>query len=201
MLADSVEAAARCLHQPSRDSLARLISDIVRDKMEDGQFDECRLTFHEVKLITEAFLHVLTAMMHARIDYPKEFPKTASGIPMELVRSDLRPEGSLTGLAATESLVSAADLSTDTAAALVPPISSISPLDISHDALLPADPAVALGVVGLDEPTAAVQSFGTARRPTPPILPPPRALITNEEWYADLTDERAKPQSPNGADD
>ena len=95
MLADSVEAAARCLHQPSRESLGRLINDIIRDKMEDGQFDECRLTFREVKLVTDAFLHVLTAMMHARIDYPKEFPKTASGRPMDLVRSDLRPDGML----------------------------------------------------------------------------------------------------------
>jgi len=102
MLADSVEAAARCLHQPGRESLARMINDIIRDKMEDGQFDECRLTFREVKLITEAFLHVLTAMMHARIDYPKEFPKTASGRPMDLVRSDLRPETAIAAGEATD---------------------------------------------------------------------------------------------------
>jgi len=195
MLADSVEAAARCLHQPSKTSLARLISDIVRDKMEDGQFDECRLTFHDVTLITEAFLHVLTAMLHARIDYPKEFPKTASGIPMELVRSDLRPEIAVATAPDSESLVSAGDLLSE-ANGRAQSGAILEALDIRHDALLPNDPVVGLGVVGMDEPTA-VQSSGSQIRPTPPILPPPRALISNEDWYADLGKERAESQSPN----
>lgn len=90
MLADSVEAAGRSLVRPSQEQVAELIANIIRDKMEDRQLDECKLTFRDVKQITDAFLRVLTAMMHSRIDYPKEFPATASRLPMEVAREDLR---------------------------------------------------------------------------------------------------------------
>src|SRR5205823_6629875 len=91
MLADTVEAAARCVEKPSREQLESLIAALVRDKIEDGQLDECDLTLRDLKGISNAFLHVLTAMMHGRIDYPQP-PRTASGLPMEVVRPDLRPE-------------------------------------------------------------------------------------------------------------
>ncbi|MCS6777095.1 MAG: HDIG domain-containing protein [Chloroherpetonaceae bacterium] len=92
MLADSVEAAARCLDKPDPERLEALIHSIVRDKIEDGQLDECGLTFRDVRDISHAFLHFLTAMMHGRIDYPQREPRTATGMPMEVVRPDLRPE-------------------------------------------------------------------------------------------------------------
>ena len=91
MMADSVEAAARTLRRPKEEEVAALISSIVREKIDDGQFDDCGMTFQDVKKVMDAFQHVLTAMMHGRIDYPKDFPKTASGKPMEVGRSDLRP--------------------------------------------------------------------------------------------------------------
>ncbi len=92
MLADSVEAAARCIDKPNQEKLEALIGGIVRGKIEDGQLDECPLTFADVKIISNAFLHVLQAMMHGRIDYPKDPPRTATGKPMEVSRADLRPE-------------------------------------------------------------------------------------------------------------
>lgn len=90
MLADSVEAAARCLDKPDTEKLEALISNIVRGKIEDGQFDDCALTFRDVHSVTDSFLHVLGAMHHGRIAYTVE-PKTATGQPMEVVRADLRP--------------------------------------------------------------------------------------------------------------
>lgn len=92
MLADTVEAAARCLDKPNPERLEALIDSLLRDKIEDGQFDECVLTFKDLKGISEAFLHVLAAMLHGRIDYPEEAPRGGSGMPMEVVRADLRPE-------------------------------------------------------------------------------------------------------------
>ena len=91
MLADSVEAAARCIEKPNQEKLEALIGGIVRGKIEDGQLDQCPLTFADVRIISDAFLHVLRAMMHGRIDYPKDVPRTASGWPMEVVRADLKP--------------------------------------------------------------------------------------------------------------
>jgi putative nucleotidyltransferase with HDIG domain len=104
MLADSVEAAARSLDRPTPERLEALVSSIVRDKLEDGQFDDCELTFRCVRRATEAFLHVLKGMMHARINYP-EPPPTASGRPMDVVRPDLRPEA--LGLVDNERLATA----------------------------------------------------------------------------------------------
>ena len=92
MMADTVEAATRCLNRPTPETLQAEIERLVREKMEDGQFDECPLTFQDVTAVSQAFLRVLTAMMHGRIDYPPVPPRTASGMPMEVVRPDLRPE-------------------------------------------------------------------------------------------------------------
>ena len=74
MLADSVEAAARCQEKPSPARLQNLIHSIVHDRVEDGQLDECDLTFKDLQLIQSAFVHVLSAIMHGRIDYP-ELPR------------------------------------------------------------------------------------------------------------------------------
>jgi putative nucleotidyltransferase with HDIG domain len=92
MLADSIEAAARTLDKPSPERLEALITNIVRDKIEDGQLNECSLTFQDVKYVSDAFLRFLTAMMHSRIDYPELEPRTATGQPMEVSRPDLRLE-------------------------------------------------------------------------------------------------------------
>jgi len=71
MLADSVEAATRCLDRPKKDRLEAEIARIVCAKIEDGQFDDCPITFKDIKGIADAFVHVLEAMMHGRIAYPK----------------------------------------------------------------------------------------------------------------------------------
>lgn len=91
MLADTVEAATRTLDKPSPERLEAMLNTLVHDKLEDGQMDDCDLTFRDVKLITDAFMHVLRAMMHERIDYP-QIPQNATGQPMEIVREDLRPK-------------------------------------------------------------------------------------------------------------
>lgn len=92
MLADSIEAAARSLEKPSQERLEALIQSIIHDKGEDGQLDDCPLTFHDLREVGKAFAHVLAAMMHERISYPSMEPRTASGKPMEVIRPDLRPQ-------------------------------------------------------------------------------------------------------------
>jgi len=92
MMADSVEAATRCLEKPSRERLEAEVVRIIQGKIEDHQLDECDLTFRDIKSISDAFLHVLAAMMHGRIAYPELAPKNATGKPMEVRRSDLNPE-------------------------------------------------------------------------------------------------------------
>lgn len=77
MLADPVEAAARTL--PSRDpkSIANLIDKLFDTRMQDGDLDECNLTFADIAKIKEAFVTVMTGMYHERIEYPDPPPKHA----------------------------------------------------------------------------------------------------------------------------
>lgn len=70
LLADAVEAAARTLEVPSSGKLQSMIDKIFTDALEDGQLDDCALTFSELDKIGSAFLWVLTNMYHHRIDYP-----------------------------------------------------------------------------------------------------------------------------------
>jgi putative nucleotidyltransferase with HDIG domain len=70
LLADAVEAAARTLESPSPPKIQAMINRIFDDALEDGQLDDCDLTFSELDKIASAFLWVLTNMYHHRIDYP-----------------------------------------------------------------------------------------------------------------------------------
>ncbi len=70
MLADSVEAAARCLERPSPARLQSLVETLIHDKLADGQLDDCDLNFKDIRLVEAAFVRILSAMLHGRIDYP-----------------------------------------------------------------------------------------------------------------------------------
>ncbi len=70
MLADSVEAASRCLDKPTPTKIEMLVNRVVAEKLRDGQLDECDLTFREVSKLTASFTRALIGTMHARIEYP-----------------------------------------------------------------------------------------------------------------------------------
>lgn len=70
MLSDTVEAAVRSIPEPTREKISAMIRKLVRGKMEDGQLDECTLTFRDIGHICEAFETVLQGVFHERIEYP-----------------------------------------------------------------------------------------------------------------------------------
>ncbi len=70
MIADSFEAACRSIDEINEEILTRLIDQIVREKMEDGQFDECLLSFEELGLVKKALVRCLLSIGHFRIKYP-----------------------------------------------------------------------------------------------------------------------------------
>lgn len=83
MLADSVEAKVRALSQAGKlqevlegkgqadvDPLAKLVADIVEERVRDGQLDESDLTFRDVQAIQQAFVEMLRGVYHPRIIYP-----------------------------------------------------------------------------------------------------------------------------------
>ena len=76
MLADSIEAAARTLEDPSPARFKGLIQKIVSDVVLDDQFTECDLTFTDLERIKANFLRTLCSIYHHRVDYPGfEFEK------------------------------------------------------------------------------------------------------------------------------
>ena len=70
MLADSCEAAARSLARPDPENIRAIVVKIVDAIISDGQLDECDVTLQELTTIREAMISALTAIYHARIDYP-----------------------------------------------------------------------------------------------------------------------------------
>lgn len=70
MLADTVEAAARSIPDPSPEKVDALIHKLVNNTMHNGQLDESDLTFNDLERICAAFSTVLTGVFHERIEYP-----------------------------------------------------------------------------------------------------------------------------------
>lgn len=68
-LADSIEAASRSLKKATSVSIEQLVDNIVREKLEDQQLDECPLTFKELQKLKKSFVMTLLNMLHSRIDY------------------------------------------------------------------------------------------------------------------------------------
>ncbi len=72
MLADAVESASRALREPTPSRIENLVNDIAKKKLDDGQFEECELTFQELHTIQENLIKSLNAMYHARVKYPDQ---------------------------------------------------------------------------------------------------------------------------------
>jgi hypothetical protein len=70
MLADSVEAASRSLRAPTKDNLKRVITDIFNTYLQDGQLDDCDFSLRELRAVASAFLTILFAIYHPRVEYP-----------------------------------------------------------------------------------------------------------------------------------
>ncbi len=71
MLADSIEATVKSLEKPTHKRIGDIVSGTIRGKLEDGQFDECELTIHEIQETGEAILEALVGFIGPRIEYPE----------------------------------------------------------------------------------------------------------------------------------
>ncbi len=75
MLADSIEATARSLTNPTPSRIKGVIEDTLERKLEDGQLSKVNLSLVELKKIEQSFLPVLTGLFHQRIEYEKSADK------------------------------------------------------------------------------------------------------------------------------
>lgn len=82
MLADSIEAAARSLEEPTPARLTSLVKNIIQSKFLDGQLDQCDLTLRDLGIIEDCFRRVILGIYHQRIDYPQgPDSRTAAALP------------------------------------------------------------------------------------------------------------------------
>jgi putative nucleotidyltransferase with HDIG domain len=70
MMADTVEASTRTLKDRSTESIREHVHRMIQGFTRDGQLDECELSFHDLKLIEDAFANMVVSIYHARIEYP-----------------------------------------------------------------------------------------------------------------------------------
>ena len=74
MIADSAEALSRVLSSTERDILEQAVDKIIRDKILDGQFDECDISLGELNTVKETCVKNLIGISHPRTIY-KEIPQ------------------------------------------------------------------------------------------------------------------------------
>lgn len=70
MLCDCSESATRAIAEPTHNRIEGLVRTLARRRLDDGQFDECPLTFAELKIVEDTIIKTLSAIHHGRIAYP-----------------------------------------------------------------------------------------------------------------------------------
>jgi len=75
-LADTVESASRAIDHPTPQRLTDLIAQLLRERIKEGQLDDCPITLRQIQEIGESFKHTLMSMRHSRIAYPKQNEKS-----------------------------------------------------------------------------------------------------------------------------
>ena len=77
MVADSIEAASRSLEQINEASVMELATRLIKEKADDGQFEDSLLTFEELSIVKTTLVKTLVAYGHSRVKYPSQ-PKKIS---------------------------------------------------------------------------------------------------------------------------
>ena len=72
MVADSLEAAAKSLKNPTAQDIDELVEKIIAQKITNGQFEDSEITFEELEVCNEEFKKILKSIYHIRIEYPEE---------------------------------------------------------------------------------------------------------------------------------
>ncbi|MEW9097260.1 MAG: HD family phosphohydrolase [Clostridiaceae bacterium] len=72
MLADSVEAAVRSINDATKGKIEEMVNKIIKDKLNEGQLDNCELTLKDIDKIRESFIKVFMGIYHQRIEYPTD---------------------------------------------------------------------------------------------------------------------------------
>ncbi len=72
MIADTIEAASRSLEEVNEETITDLVDRLVADKVDEGQLDNCLLTFKELGAVKKKIIKTLVVTRHLRVKYPEK---------------------------------------------------------------------------------------------------------------------------------
>ena len=75
MLADSCQVAVQSMTAPTPGQIEGMVRDIIKGKLNDGQLNQCALTFRDLDVIASAFATILVGAKHYRLPYPEQLAK------------------------------------------------------------------------------------------------------------------------------
>ena len=71
MIADASEAISRTLPDRSPENVETAVREIIEERMDLEQFDECDVTMKDLSIIKETIVNCLSGVYHSRVQYPK----------------------------------------------------------------------------------------------------------------------------------
>ena len=71
MMCDSVEAATKSLENPDSEKINSFVETIIDKQIEDNQFENCSITFKDIKTIKNVIKKKLANIYHIRVEYPE----------------------------------------------------------------------------------------------------------------------------------
>ncbi|MSP22671.1 MAG: HDIG domain-containing protein [Dehalococcoidia bacterium] len=71
MLADACEATVRATLDRGEDRIRAIVDGIVRERIEEGQLDECDISMRDLAVVSDSFTRSLSAVYHPRVQYPE----------------------------------------------------------------------------------------------------------------------------------
>ena len=72
MMTDAVEASSRSLKEYTEESITKLVNNIIDNQVKEGFFEDCPITFKDIKTAKEVLIDKLKIVFHTRIAYPEE---------------------------------------------------------------------------------------------------------------------------------
>jgi len=91
MLADSVEAVVRSSKDRSFERIDELVDSVIRERVSEGQLDDCNLTLRDMRVIGESFKATLRGIYHPRIEYPAPTSAELQGAGVAFIKAPASP--------------------------------------------------------------------------------------------------------------
>ena len=92
VIADCSEAATRSMAMSRgtlpREEIEATVDRLLQERLDDGQFDECDLTFDEMRRVRDSIVEALVGIYHPRIAYPASQRRSAADAAAEVAAGD-----------------------------------------------------------------------------------------------------------------